>query len=47
MESSRCSSACSSTRDWMNSFASPGSMPAASQSITISHTFSLMTSESS
>ena len=26
MESSRCSSACSYTRDWMNSFASPGSI---------------------
>ena len=43
MDSSRCSSACSGMRDWMNSRASAGSMPHASQSITMSSTVSEMT----
>ena len=41
IDSSRCSSACSGTRDWMNSVACAGSTPAASQSITMSHTWLL------
>ena len=40
MDSSRCSSACSGTCDWMKSVATPGFNPAASQSMAIVHTYS-------
>jgi hypothetical protein len=35
IDSSKCSSACSGTFDWMNSVATAGFSPAASQSTTI------------
>ncbi len=47
MDSSRCSSACSGTRDWMNRVAEPGLMPAASQSTTMSQMLSGMMEGSS
>ena len=40
MDSSKCSSACSGTFDWMNSVATPGFKPAASQSMAMVHTYS-------
>ena len=40
MDKSRCSSACSGTLDWMNSVATPGFKPAASQSIAMAQTYS-------
>jgi hypothetical protein len=39
---SRCSSACSGTRDWMKMVAWAGSTPAASQSTIISQTLASM-----
>jgi hypothetical protein len=39
IESSRCSSACSAICDWMKIIAWFGSMPAASQSMTMSQQF--------
>jgi hypothetical protein len=44
MPSSRASSACSITRDWMKIVDRVGSSPAASQSMNISHTDAAMSS---
>jgi hypothetical protein len=47
MPSSSASSACSGTRDWMNTVARAGLMPAANQSMNISHTLSAIDSVAS